>query len=167
MIGRKMSAPRREAARPASLGQGESSGPSSDRKLASSFASLSSARELLAKGEPASAVVVAQAGAEVAMAIGVRAALDRRVSDAALAAWITRRDVRGQSFSPDSERIQALWTALTGDNLTRSSWWLDYARGVGTRDLFVHEGGAAISKREAETFVAAVAALVRHVAEHC
>ena len=78
--------------------------------------------QLLAKGEPASAVVVAQAGAEVAMAIGIRAALDRRVSDAALTAWITRRDVRGQSYSPDSERIQALWTALTGDNLTRSSW---------------------------------------------
>ena len=167
MIGRKMSEPRRGVARPASLGTDESSGPSSDGRLASSFASLASARELLAKGEPASAVVVAQAGAEVAMAIGIRAALDRRVSDAALTAWITRRDVRGQSYSPDSERIQALWTALTGDNLTRSSWWLDYAQGVGRRDLFVHEGGAVVSTREAEAFVAAVAALVRHIAERC
>jgi hypothetical protein len=136
-----------------------------DGSRAASTALVGSARELLGRGEYGPAVVVAQAAAEVALAGGVSAALAARGVGAALAEWIARRDVHGQSFSADSDRIQALWTALTDDRLTAASWWRSYADGVRARDRFVHEGRPVGSARDAASFIDAVEQMVAHVAE--
>jgi hypothetical protein len=98
----------------------------------------------------------------VAVAAAVKLILARSPVSGDLATWITRRDVRGQSFSADSDRIQALWTALTGDRLVKAHWWGDYCDGVRVRDRFVHEGGP-VEPAAAASFIAAVADLIGHV----
>jgi hypothetical protein len=123
---------------------------------------LAAARALHDRGEHGPAVVVAQSAAEIAVAAAVRGQLRRSGVPEALAAWIVRRDVRGQSFSPDSERIQALWAALTGDRLPEAGWWAGYRSGVHERDRFVHEGQA-VSATVAADFLAAVGQLVERV----
>jgi hypothetical protein len=132
--------------------------------FAAARALVGSARAFLGRGEYGPAIVVAQAAAEVALAGGVAVALDRRNVGAALAAWIARRDVHGQSFSADSDRVQALWAALTDDRLTAAPWWPRYAEGVRARDRFVHEGTQVGSSRQPESFIDAVESLVEHVA---
>jgi hypothetical protein len=143
------------------MGQG---GLDPDTSREAPIALVRSARELLGRGESGQAVVVAQAAAEVALAAGISAALSGCAVDAALAAWIMRRDVRGQSFSADSDRIQALWTALTGDRLAAAAWWRNYADRVRKRDRFVHEGQPVGSSQQAESFIDAVEQLIEHVA---
>ena len=132
------------------------------RASAAALTLLTSASALQDRGEHGSAVVVAQSAAEVAVAAAVSRQLRRKGVPEALAAWIVRRDVRGQSFSPDSERIQALWSALTGDRLPAAEWWAGYCKGVRERDRFVHEGHA-VTERVAADFLAAVGQLVERV----
>lgn len=122
-----------------------------------------SARSLIGDKEPRGpALIVAQAAVEVAFETVIDFAMQMRLVHDPLREWITTTAVR--SWSPENDRVQSLWTALTGDTITQASSWSSYKTGVKRRHAFAH-GAAPVSREQAESFVDAAEQLVEHVVQ--
>jgi hypothetical protein len=124
---------------------------------------LDTSRVLLADNHFGPAVVVAQTAVEVAMEASIGERLASSGTPDALREWITARDQRGRSYSPASERIQRLWTALTGDEVQKAPWWSDYIKLVRARDAFVHSGAPPGDRADVSTMLEGAAAAVEHI----
>jgi hypothetical protein len=122
-----------------------------------------SARALIGDKEPRGpALIVAQAGVEVAFETMIDFAMQMRKVYDPLREWVA--DVPLRTWSPTDERVQSLWEALTGDKITQAPTWADYKKGVKRRHDFAH-WASPISRDEAESFVEAAWQLVEHAAE--
>jgi hypothetical protein len=122
-----------------------------------------SARLLIGDEEPRGpALVVAQAAVEVAFETVIDFAMQMRLVHDPLREWVNTTAVR--SWSPENERVQSLWTALTGDKVTQTSAWPTYKAGLKRRHAFAH-WAAPVSREHAEEFVEAASQLVEHVVE--
>jgi hypothetical protein len=66
------------------------------------------------------------------------------------------------SWSPTNERVQDLWTSLTGDTISDAPGWAAYKQGTKQRHAFVHRA-APVSEQQAEDFIAAAEQVVGHV----
>lgn len=122
-----------------------------------------SARSLIGDEEPRGpALVVAQAAVEVAFETVIDFAMQMRLVHDPLREWVNTAAVR--SWSPDNERVQSLWTALTGDNVTQTSSWASYKSGLKRRHAFAH-WAAPVSREQAEEFVEAASQLVEHAVD--
>jgi hypothetical protein len=122
-----------------------------------------SARGLIGGEEPrGSALVVAQAAVEVAFETVIDFAMQMRLVHDPLREWVITTAVR--SWSPDNERVQSLWTALTGDSVTQTSSWSSYKAGLKRRHAFAH-WASPVSREQAEEFVEAASQLVEHVVD--
>jgi len=66
------------------------------------------------------------------------------------------------SWSPTNERVQRLWTALTGDAISDAPGWAAYKEGTKRRHAFVHRA-AAVSEEQAENFIAAAEQVMGHI----
>jgi hypothetical protein len=122
-----------------------------------------SARSWIGEEEPSGpALVVAQAAVEVAFETVIDFAMQMLLVHDPLREWVNTAAVR--SWSPDNERVQALWTALSGDRITEASSWPSYKSGLKRRHAFAH-WAAPVSAEEARQFVEAAAQLVAHVVD--
>lgn len=122
-----------------------------------------SARSLIGDDEPRGpALIVAQAAVEVAFETLIDFALQMRSTHDPLREWVT--DVAVRSWSPENERVQSLWSALTGDTITQAPSWSSYKAGVKRRHAFAHQA-ARVSREQAESFVDAAERLVEHVVQ--
>lgn len=104
-------------------------------------------------------LVVAQAAVEVGIETAVDFALQLREVDDPLREWVNRTPT---SWSPTNQRVQGLWTALTGDEITSAPGWAEYKEGMKRRHAFVHRA-AAVSREDADRFIAAAEQVVGHV----
>jgi hypothetical protein len=118
------------------------------------------ARSLIGDDEPRG--VVAQSAVEVAFETAIDFALQMRDVHDPLREWIITTPVR--SWSPENERVQTLWAALTGDAVTQAASWSSYKAGVKWRHAFVHRASA-VPRDQAEAFVDAAEQLVEHVVQ--
>ena len=122
-----------------------------------------SARSLIGDQEPRGpALVVAQAAVEVAFETVIDFVMQMHLVHDLLREWVTTTAVR--SWSPDNERVQSLWTALTGDQVRQTSSWSSYKAGLKRRHAFAH-WAAPVSRDQAEEFVEAASQLVQHVVD--
>jgi hypothetical protein len=105
------------------------------------------------------ALVVAQAAVEVGFEAAIDFALQLREVHDPLREWIP---TAVSSWSPTNERVQDLWTALTGDKITNAPGWAAYKAGLKWRHAFVHRA-AGVPQKEAENFIAAAEEVMTHV----
>jgi hypothetical protein len=120
------------------------------------------ARALNGTDEPRGpALVVAQSAVEVGMETAIDFALQMREVDDPLRAWVGKTVT---SWSPTNERVQGLWTALTGDEITAAAGWAAYKEGVKRRHAFVHRA-AAVPREDADRFITAAEQVVGHVVD--
>ncbi len=118
------------------------------------------ARALNGPDEPRGpALVVAQAAVEVGVETAIDFALQLRDVHDPLREWV---GTTVTSWSPTNERVQRLWTALTGDEISKARGWGVYKNGTKKRHAFVHRA-AAVSEEQAESFIAAAEQVVGHV----
>ena len=122
---------------------------------------FAAARSMLDDGHFGPAVVVAQAAVEVGMETAISFGLRAGEVPDALQTWIEDETVT--SWSPANDRVQKLWTALTGDRLTAADGWETYKVGVSLRHGFVHRAQE-VPKDDAEGFIDAAQRVVAHVA---
>lgn len=119
-----------------------------------------SARSLIGDAEPRGpALVVAQAAVEVGVETAIDFVLQLRDVHDPLREWV---GISVTSWSPTNERVQGLWTALTGDSISGAPGWAAYKKGTKERHAFVHRA-AAVSKEQAENFVTAAEQVVGHI----
>jgi hypothetical protein len=122
-----------------------------------------SARALIGDEEPRGpALIVAQAAVEVACETMIDFAIQMRQVHEPLGRWLSTVPVR--LWSPNDERVQSLWKALTGDTITQAPSWGDYKKGLKRRHDFAH-WASPVSRDEAEAFVSAAEQLVEHMAQ--
>jgi hypothetical protein len=122
-----------------------------------------SARALIGDEEPRGpALIVAQAAVEVACETMIDFAMQMRQVYEPLRQWVTEVPVR--SWSPQNDRVQSLWKALTDDTITQAPSWSAYAKGVKRRHDFAH-WASPVSREEAEAFVDAAEQFVEHMAQ--
>ena len=88
---------------------------------------FTAARSTLDEGHFGPAVVIAQAAVEVGMETAISFGLRAGEVPDALQTWIEDETVT--SWSPVNDRVQKLWTALTGDRLTAADGWETYKVG--------------------------------------
>lgn len=69
----------------------------------------------------------------------------------------------GQPPSLKNERLQQLWTLLTGDEVQKQDWWKAYTEHVGRRHGIVHRGTES-TKAEADESLKATDAFRAQVA---
>jgi hypothetical protein len=120
------------------------------------------ARALNGPDEPRGpALVVAQSAVEVGIETAIDFALQLREVDDPLREWVNKT---ATSWSPTNERVQGLWTALTGDEITRAPGWAAYKEGIKRRHAFVHRA-AAVSREDADRFIASAEQVIDHVVE--
>lgn len=118
------------------------------------------ARSLNGEDEPRGpSLVLAQAAVEVAMETATDFALQLREVHDPLREWVGTTVF---SWSPTNKRVQALWTALTGDRITAAPGWAAYKQGTELRHAFVHRM-AAVPRDQAEEFIAAAEQVVTHI----
>ncbi len=118
------------------------------------------ARALNGPAEPRRpALVVAQAAVEVGVETAIDFALQLRDVHDPLREWV---GTSVTSWSPTNERVQRLWTALTGDEISDAPSWAIYKEGTKQRHAFVHRA-AAVSGEQAEDFITAAEQVVNHV----
>jgi hypothetical protein len=122
-----------------------------------------SARALIGDEEPRGpALIVAQAAVEVACETMIDFAMQMRQVYDPLRQWAAAVSVR--SWSPDNDRVQSLWKALTDDMITQAPSWSAYKKGLKRRHDFAH-WASPVSSDEAEAFVDAAEQLVEHMAQ--
>jgi hypothetical protein len=118
------------------------------------------ARALNGPNEPRRpALVVAQAAVEVGIETAIDFALQLRDVHDPLREWV---GTSVPSWSPTNERVQRLWTALTGDEISDAPGWAVYKEGTKQRHAFVHRA-AAVSEEQAGNFITAAEQVVGHV----
>jgi hypothetical protein len=89
------------------------------------------ARSLIGNEEPRGpALVVAQAAVEVGVETAIDFALQLRDVHEPLREWV---GTSVTSWSPTNERVQGLWTALTGDTISDAPGWAAYKEGTKQR----------------------------------
>lgn len=121
------------------------------------------ARALIGDEEPRGpALIVAQAAVEVAFETMIDFAMQMRLVHDPLREWVGTTAIR--SWSPESDRVQSLWTALTGDEVTQTASWSSYRAGLKRRHAFAH-GAAPVPREQAEEFVEAAEQLVEHAVD--
>ncbi len=108
------------------------------------------------------ALIVAQAAVEVAFETMIDFAMQMRQVYDPLREWASKVPVR--SWSPENERVQSLWKALTDDTIAQAPSWSAYKKGVKRRHDFAH-WASPVSRDEAEAFVGAAEQLVEHMAQ--
>jgi hypothetical protein len=95
--------------------------------------------------------------------VGIEAAIDfalqLRDVDEPFREWV---GTSVSSWSPTNERVQGLWTALTGDRITEAPGWPAYKQGTKLRHAFVHRA-APVPQEQAESFIAAAEQVMSHV----
>ena len=118
------------------------------------------ARALNGRDEPRGpALVVAQAAVEVGVETAIDFALQLRDVHDPLREWV---GTSVSSWSPTNERVQRLWTALTGDEISDAPGWAAHKSGTKQRHAFVHRA-AAVSEEQVENFITAAEQIVGHV----
>jgi hypothetical protein len=119
---------------------------------------LALARKLIDDGEFGVAVVVAHIACEVAV--------ERSLSEAFVAKGIPYLEdsitdfLRGYNLA--NERIRKFYTALTGDEVQKTTFWQKFTESATRRNNIVHSGATA-TKTEAEESYSAAEKLVAHL----
>jgi hypothetical protein len=122
---------------------------------------IAGARRLLSEEPYGSALIVAQAAVESGVETAISFALELREVPEPLQEWIGHRSTLAD-WSPTNERVQRLWTAVTGDRIAEAPGWQAYVEGVKVRHAFAHR--AALVKREqAVSFIDAAEQVLDHV----
>jgi hypothetical protein len=121
---------------------------------------LTLAEELAQGPRPELAVVVAHIAAEIAV--------ERSFTEAFAARNIQDLEEPTteffQSFNLANDRVRALYTALTGDQVAQQPFWCKFKESSTRRNRAVH-GGKRCSSAEARETLAATRALVTHLAK--
>lgn len=118
------------------------------------------ARSLTGTAEPRGpALVVAQAAVEVGVETAIDFALQLHEVHDPLRKWVGK-DVT--SWSPTNKRVQGLWTALTGDEISAAPGWAVYKEGTKWRHAFVHQAKG-VSEEQAASFITASEQVVSHI----
>ena len=89
-------------------------------------------------------------------------ALELRETTEHLHEWIAMTAAGRSSWSPTSDNVSGLWTALTDDKLKAWPGWSAYKNGTKHRHRYIHEAGPVTSK-QAESFIGAVERLLAHM----
>ena len=118
------------------------------------------ARSLIGTAEPRGpALVVAQAAVEVGVETAIDFALQLRDVHDPLREWVGKSVT---SWSPTNKRVQGLWTALTGDEISAAPGWAAYKEGTKWRHAFVHRA-MGVSEEQAASFITAAEQVVDHI----
>jgi hypothetical protein len=101
------------------------------------------ARSMVGDEEPRGpALVVAQAAVEVGVETAIDFALQLRDVPDPLREWVA---TTVSSWSPTNERVQGLWTALTGDNIVAAPGWAAYKAGNDSATRVRPPGGGSLT----------------------
>lgn len=119
---------------------------------------LASAGRLAASGDHEIAVVTAQMACE----IFVEQAFVTIYRKKALTYLENPIDALIPSYNLGNDKVRALYSALTGDNVAAASFWPDFKELVKIRNGAVH-GGRRVQRAEADSGCLAAENLVRHV----
>lgn len=119
---------------------------------------LDHARELLSRGEPTLAVVVAQTACEVLINDVLRTLVEFHARDE-LGPWVLRR-VR--SFTLIDDATRDLWYCVAGTKIQNQDFWSEYCEHVGRRNRAVHRGET-LTEEDAGASLGAADAVVDYV----
>ncbi len=98
---------------------------------------LDTAKAFLQRNECQVAVVIAQTAVEVLVEQIVSEQLSKRGTAPQLQEWIKKR---GRPFGLTNQSSQALYTALTNDEIQKAAFWTRYTQHVTRRHHVVHRG---------------------------
>ena len=130
---------------------------SGEEKPAKHDALLTRANNLLDRGLPDMAVVVAQIGFEVL----VRRVINERLQAREIGGL--RAHIMRYQASLNNPQSQGLWEELTGDRIGIADGWSDYMTHLKHRNAVVHDG-TEVSPADGSVSLAAVRAMFEHIA---
>jgi hypothetical protein len=119
---------------------------------------LGRAGQLLADGQPALAVVVAQTACEVFTEQLLTRLVDRL--DEPLRKWVLRRQPRLPEI--DDDRVRDLYVALSGDRIQDQPFWSRSLAHVQLRHQVVHKG-VHVAPEQAEASCEAIRLMLDHL----
>jgi hypothetical protein len=120
---------------------------------------LQRAKELLDRGAPEGAVVVAQSAVEVLVARVIGQRLQRHeIGD--LRGYILNDVVRKHNLNDEPTR--SLWRVLTGDAINQTNVWPEYKRHLNRRNDIVHRGSG-VSEADGAASVDVAQAVIEHI----
>ena len=105
---------------------------------------------------------MAQAACEACVELVLTNALRARVSDAAIAEFITNSL---DNYNPKTGRVQNLYELLFGNRIQRESFWSSFDKHVSRRNNIVHRGHLATPQQSDES-IATVEKVIDHLLEN-